>query len=1265
MFTGKSSNNAQSCDSSESFSDSLKYKSKSAQDVSIVGCKNLESKFETENENNVGVIASSHNLDNHNTTNESYLTTGSIVEDSFQSAVTNLDGTREVIKSDHNVSSVILLDNSQCLTSTNSCNESTIYNDCTLENTIIKISDISLSNNCRLPVAKNDSDCNDLEVVNKSILTENEKVEMPKNSGECCVDDTSVMNSVNNDTVLSEMEQTENNCCYSKSSEKFYDFEKNMESDFAETCMDNNNENNKNSEDLNSVDLFRFTKPTSTESETSFFDVNETESECFFEVANDGPENALTGSISTTTIILDKNHPSNHFLENGGDKSRVISIYDSKKSTSPNNKCSKNEFLLNQSIEQVEKKMKKSNNKKGNFNKLNKTFDGSNRKNFNKSPKSKRNGSLDLKGKKNSFSNHAEITNNHNTYTHEERDNNNCTPSQNFSSMPDLSLAKTLSSQQSYTILETMNDLKRPVINSPEDSNVKTSTNSFGSSGSNLVGKKTYTKISNEFDLTTSKTETLISAPKQSTPVVAGNKTDETSMNCESLLSSPTSEVLVGCNIEKKLENVDGETKNLNSVPSIGKHEIEISPINSFNEDPLPCIEKKLSSNDETGFDSLENANKTRFSSLENNVFRASQSSINQTTIDLSEPGTDKLKDTQPLNPCPDSKDLDKPMENNCQLNVTIDLTTQVPGVELEETLEKKELKNETEENKVQYSSINGRRESEDKEKVDGKSSTSELPMDNNDRRITVEEPLLTDSKRNSTSSFLSVTSSNASLLYIDNAIMESHQQMNANDNNNINKNKDVKIIKEEVQINSTDNEKWSDGSNLTSPVNMGLPMDCGTTTSVTDVYSKFQCDPNLMELIKEQFTSKDIEKVCSVVEGMSDTVLSNSDFKSEDYDFKKPIFEPHVNGLNSKNIRISFSINNEEKTPEEIFKALSPHSFDFLGSISGKPTGRDLSRESLFVKFDPLVQAPNGVSLIDFTKEVEELNTAIELSPNNNNNNNNSAVEHLLNISPQKNPEIIVPPLTPLSNRNKKSVSEPNIEKLKELQNEIYFMKNLYAEREKANSEKWDDYETQIARLTGEKCLLEQNLKESGDREKSLVKKMQEQNRNVEQLKTIMEEYVKVISALTTELENVKKENEKQIKNLTTEKDTYMIHLQNTEAAFTDVHAKYEKSKKTIINLKTNETMFRKTIAEQMEKMEEYKEKTGEVQEKTRREMEKLREELNEEKILHSQELTRLRAQLRKTELKLEAMQESLEQKIKENQQLTAICDELIEGKK
>ncbi|KAL0272439.1 UNVERIFIED_CONTAM: hypothetical protein PYX00_005407 [Menopon gallinae] len=391
--------------------------------------------------------------------------------------------------------------------------------------------------------------------------------------------------------------------------------------------------------------------------------------------------------------------------------------------------------------------------------------------------------------------------------------------------------------------------------------------------------------------------------------------------------------------------------------------------------------------------------------------------------------------------------------------------------------------------------------------------------------------------------------------------------------------------------------------------------------------------ESELTQLIQEQFTPRDIEKICCVVEEMPELNLS-----------KNILMASHMFDKSFQEKNFSENDNKEEfQNGNDLFAGL-----DYLESIKGKP-GRDFSRESLYTKFDPLLQPKKSTELFDITEGDKE-----------NMNISKSAIvsEPLIAISPLK--ETIN-----LNSPSSLKLVADKQNRIRELQNEISLLKESYQQKEEQNKEKVTFYENEILKMTAKMCHLQEKLKESEETEKSLVKKLNSHNESVNRLKGIVEEYFTYVEKLTEQIETAKRESHKQIAKISEERDYYMNHLQSTEQAFSDVHSKYEKCKKAVEMYKKNEEVYRASIDDLKERVEHYSEKIKEILENTSKEVGRLQEKMTDLKFTHSQEISRYKAQLKKTEIKVQSIQKALDQKVKENQELAGICDELIEGKK
>uniref|UniRef100_A0A1B6J7W2 Transforming acidic coiled-coil-containing protein C-terminal domain-containing protein n=2 Tax=Homalodisca TaxID=139475 RepID=A0A1B6J7W2_9HEMI len=189
----------------------------------------------------------------------------------------------------------------------------------------------------------------------------------------------------------------------------------------------------------------------------------------------------------------------------------------------------------------------------------------------------------------------------------------------------------------------------------------------------------------------------------------------------------------------------------------------------------------------------------------------------------------------------------------------------------------------------------------------------------------------------------------------------------------------------------------------------------------------------------------------------------------------------------------------------------------------------------------------------------------------------------------------------------------------------------------------------------------MEAGAKALTEREIRLKKEVQEKTKSRQQLSLVMEEYEKTISQLVAQKEEEKKESEVQKELLMKERDTAMQHLNNMEIAFNDVHQKYERSKTVIEGMKANEDVLKRSLAEYDEAIKTANSKYESLKNHAIRQLETANQELDLIRRSHQVEQAKLKAMLKKAEVRVTSLEESLEQKSKENQELAAICDELI----
>jgi len=348
--------------------------------------------------------------------------------------------------------------------------------------------------------------------------------------------------------------------------------------------------------------------------------------------------------------------------------------------------------------------------------------------------------------------------------------------------------------------------------------------------------------------------------------------------------------------------------------------------------------------------------------------------------------------------------------------------------------------------------------------------------------------------------------------------------------------------------------------------------------------------------------------------------------------------------------------------TADEIFR--DPSSFDFLSQHGDRAPGEksraaELARESLYVKFYPLIAGRQSImppkmntaveeddeddNLIAMTspahsphksqiKDNEELKFSNGNWDRNNpintsNTNNNRSVEA---IDPLRESET--------TSRNNSSPKSTNLSKKQELQ----FQENLL-------------------KKDGQLTEMDKVVKSLEEEMKRLRMEVNARRESEEQMKQVLKEYEKTISELIAEKEKEREKFEFEKSKLEEERDQAAQDLQNVEAAFADVHRKYERTKSVVEGFKQNEDTLKSCLDECTTKLHKQDERYERLKSHAEDTLEKANKEIDNLSRSQDAEIARLTAMLKKTEMKATSLERSVEQKVKENDELTQICDELI----
>lgn len=316
----------------------------------------------------------------------------------------------------------------------------------------------------------------------------------------------------------------------------------------------------------------------------------------------------------------------------------------------------------------------------------------------------------------------------------------------------------------------------------------------------------------------------------------------------------------------------------------------------------------------------------------------------------------------------------------------------------------------------------------------------------------------------------------------------------------------------------------------------------------------------------------------------------------------------------------------------EEIF--CDPASFDFLVQRGNNNISSNLYKKSLFVRFDPLVNAQSPT-------QIERHLTASLKMADNNCGEEIQKSQSKKSLSPVRTP-LKNPALEAVGKLIEASPSVPGVDS-SALEADLAKLRELLVQQEK-------EYKEKIKKLEKNEAKLEKEISEKN-------KEMQGMTRSKEQMNAIVVEYEKTITQMVSHKEGF----DSRLKAVENERDTAAQHLNNLEIAFNDVHQKYERCKAVIESLKQNEDVLKASVQEYDAAIKKQENKYEMLKQHAKSQLEKANQELDVRTKSQEAESAKLRALLKKAELRVSSLEITLEQKTKENQELMKICDELI----
>lgn len=222
------------------------------------------------------------------------------------------------------------------------------------------------------------------------------------------------------------------------------------------------------------------------------------------------------------------------------------------------------------------------------------------------------------------------------------------------------------------------------------------------------------------------------------------------------------------------------------------------------------------------------------------------------------------------------------------------------------------------------------------------------------------------------------------------------------------------------------------------------------------------------------------------------------------------------------------------------------------------------------------------------------------------------------------------------------------------QLRQENRELRSMFQDIEHNFSRYKEDMEVKLIKLSEEK----KNLL---DKENQLSQQLHDKCISNRQLCVVMEEFEKTISDLIGEQQQEKVQLLETLEKITQERDQAVKHLASMESSFNDLLTKYEKCKAVLIESKGREDILKKKIDEYEGGMKKYEEIYNNLKQVTTENLQKANETLENIRKSHNVEITKMNATIKKHGITISSLQESLTQKTRDNEELTRICDQLI----
>ena len=165
----------------------------------------------------------------------------------------------------------------------------------------------------------------------------------------------------------------------------------------------------------------------------------------------------------------------------------------------------------------------------------------------------------------------------------------------------------------------------------------------------------------------------------------------------------------------------------------------------------------------------------------------------------------------------------------------------------------------------------------------------------------------------------------------------------------------------------------------------------------------------------------------------------------------------------------------------------------------------------------------------------------------------------------------------------------------------------------------------------------------------------------NGKMIRKIMEQFKTTISELISNREKQRAYADIEKERIVSQKSQLIEDLLSAECAYKDVRGKYERTKEVIARYKNDEDKLKKCVADKREELTNAEQHFERLRCHAEDKVSQANQVILQIKTSREVEIAKLTAMLRKSEIRVETLEQKMKQKTDESKELANMCDELI----